>query len=129
MEFGPSITGWPLQAGWPCYNASLKGVRITSPTVELLAELQSQNRYLFHGSDTITDLLEPAFTRSHGRRVRPQQIAGSRHVQRPKDRRRCPAANARITSLFGDRICVLEQHDNRQAVLLGVRRQFVEPGL
>ncbi|MCO5297196.1 MAG: hypothetical protein M9921_10100 [Fimbriimonadaceae bacterium] len=74
MEFGGPIGDRPLQAWSPCYNANLKGGRIASPTAQLLRELQSQNKYLFHGSDTITDLLEPAFTRNHGGRARPQRV-------------------------------------------------------
>lgn len=69
MEFGASIRRGALHTRPHCYNGNLKGGRIVSTAGELLRELQAKNKYLFHGSDTVTDLLEPAFTRSHRKRA------------------------------------------------------------
>ena len=40
---------------------------INSPTAELLKSLQATGKYLFHGSDTVLDILTPARARSHGK--------------------------------------------------------------
>jgi hypothetical protein len=41
--------------------------QIASLTADLLKNLETQNKYLFHGSDTIVDLLAPAYSRNRGR--------------------------------------------------------------